>query len=160
MRTDAISATYRTASSHIEPPFSIREWSNSIAEIYKAQWCDEERHPDGSWDWEKVAQEHRTPREKVLAVLCNDRELAALTLINATNTYIEVRLLEGDPRPGCPLKGERAAIVLDFAANYAQRMGVSEIRLEPTNSGLKALYCDTYGFEEVPEGSPYLKRKV
>lgn len=129
--------------------------------MYEKQWVGQARHPDAGWDWPRIGRLYDEPKDQILAVITDDR-LAALGLVSASHARVIVRFLEGDPRDDCPLRGARAAIVLDAAATYGQRLGCREIHLEPVNASLSELYCGIYGFVEVPgkRGVEYLKRDL
>ena len=65
-----------------------------------------------------------------------------------------VRFLEGDPRPGCPLRGKRTTVALETAFVYGQACGRREVRIVPVNTELETFYRDNFGFTlETPKGS-------
>lgn len=160
-RSEAVSATVDVFRDIARVGFSVTDWSRSVEEIYKHQWCTVKRHSDGGWDWPEIRRRFRDPDDHFLAVRAGER-LSALALIRASNFAVTLHRLEGDPRADCPLKGVRAAIALDIAAFYGQKRGCVELRLEPVNSSLRELYVKGYGFEEIApkKGTPYLKKDL
>jgi len=114
------------------------------------------------WDWEEIFRGHRDPDRLELVIWTVGDRLSGLGLVLTSGRAVELRFLEGDPRPDCPLKGRRIAVALEAAARYAQARGKLEIRLQPLNASLGCLYCKAYGFEEVtPKGAQsYLRKAV
>lgn len=95
------------------------------------------------------------PDSLALAIFTGESRLAGLALAMPNSSAVTIKFLEGDPRPDCPLVGRRALITLEAAALYAQGIGRRQIRVEPANATLAALYRDRYGFALVsPRGAP------
>jgi len=95
-------------------------------------------------------------------VLWSGERLAGLAIGNTTNVALRMDFIEGDPRQDCPLTGKRVLIFLETAACYAQGAGLTELRIQPINSHVEAVYRDIYGFERVEPGKEpsYYRRLV
>ena len=155
---DAVNASYENLSSHISQDYTLRRFSRSVEMLYNEQWCGEERHPDGGWDWIEVSRRYRGPKD-ILMALESEGRLSALFLSTLSRERVLVRGLEGDPRLDCHMKGVRALVSLDFAVTLGQRHGCKEIHLEPINGDLNALYIGKFGFSEgLFEKKPILKK--
>lgn len=140
--------------------FRLGRWGARAQEAYSVQW--KQRHADSGWDWPELFRNHREPDRLDIVVWASEERLAALGLAVTTQRSVELRFLEGDFRPECPLKGVRALIVLECVANYAQGMGKEEVRLRPVNDNVAALYRETYGFELVSprREEPYYVKRI
>ena len=160
-RAEAVGAAIKQLSQYAPAPFTVSDWSRSAEEAYSEQWCKVPRHPDGGWDWPEMRRRYRAPDDQFLVIRSGER-LSALGLVTVANASVKLAFLEGDPRSDCPLRRFRTVLALDIAAFYGQRLGRKELRLEPVNSTVKALYVDRYGFEEVApaRGTPYLKKDL
>jgi hypothetical protein len=88
--------------------------------------------------------------------------LCGLGLGLTKGDYVELRFVEGDPRPDCPLKGQRILVFLECSTLYAQAIGRSELRVEPINERLANLYQKVYGFSLAPhrDGRPYFTKRI
>jgi hypothetical protein len=158
--SDAMVTSAENMAEYIPETYSIALWSRSVREMYQGQWCQVSRHPDGGWDWDEVSRLYKTaPKDRIIALKSQDR-LCCLALVCATRERVLLRLLEGDPRGDCHMRGKRATIMLDLVATYGQRLGCGEIHLEPVNEDLRTLYEDVYGFERVitRKGETYMKK--
>lgn len=91
-----------------------------------------------------------------------DGRLVGLALCRLAGHAIVVQAIEGDGDPTCPLRGKRALLAFEAAANYAQALGKTELWVHPKNAELVSLYTRSYGFAPFPPniGSPYLWKKV
>lgn len=140
------------------PSFNLTGWTQKAREAYQDQWLKEN---NCHWDWDEVFRRHNDPDRLDVAVWASSR-LCALALGTLTGEALEVRFVEADPRPDCPLKGRRILIVLESAACYAQARGRHELRVRPKNSELETLYRQTYGFvvETTRGGDRYLRKEV
>lgn len=136
---------------------TITEYSRRASEAVELQWVG--RQP--SWDWAEIARRHRSPKTFCVAMWSGER-LAGLALIELTTVAATVRFVEGDPRPDSPVKGKCALVALEIATNYAQRCGLSEIRIHPINDALVTLYENVYGFELVKplKEEPYYRKGI
>lgn len=123
--------------------FEIHECSERALDGIARQWVG--RGDETAWDWRELIRRHRDHDRLDMAIWADER-LSALALAIPTSEAVEVRFMEADPRPDCPLLGKRALIALDASARYAQRLGRAELRICPINSKIEAL-CSTYGFE-------------
>jgi hypothetical protein len=137
--------------------FHLAEWTVGACDAL-AQW---KGNPGTGWDWPEIFRRHNDPDRLDIVVWAGDR-LAGLALCLTTAQAIEVRYLEGDPRPDCPLRGRRVLIVLECAQNYAHARGRTELWAQPMNDRLKALYREDYGFSlETPKGRrAYYRKRV
>lgn len=144
--TDATLQSAQNLRNYIKQPYSVAMWSRAIRHAFEDQWCPMPRQT--SWDWTEIGRRYTPPKDRVVALRCGDR-LAALSVILARRSWVKVHFLEGDPREDCPMRGQRAIVMLDLAATYGQRLGCEEIHIEPVNNTLQSLYCGTFGFEEV-----------
>jgi len=160
--SDSVLAAGKNMAPFISVEYSIVQWSNSVSELYRDQWCGEERHSDAGWDWEEIYRRYKSRPKNCLAAMICDGRLSCLALFTATRQTVSVAFLEGDPREDCKMKPFRATIMLDLAATYGQRLGCNEIRLEPVNDRLTKLYEDDYGFERVTpkKGETYVRRSL
>jgi hypothetical protein len=143
--------------------FSLGEWSHRAREAYEAQWLPHARHPDAGWDWPTTfGRYRRVPARLDLVIWGPDERLCGLGLATTTSESVYFHLVEGDPRPDCPLKGKRLLICLDATATYGQMLGKKELRCRPANVSLGTLYTEHYGFELVTprKEKPYYKRNV
>lgn len=163
--TDALEA-HRTAAANLIPAldvnFYLTGWTRKAQEAYRDQWVLFVRAPDRSWDWDAIFQRHRDPDRFEIVIWAPGDRLAGLGIGLTTGRALVFRFFEGDPRPDCPLTGRRILIALEAAACYAQARGKTELRLQPINDRLAALYQDGYGFIlEAPKGEqPYLRRTI
>jgi len=134
--------------------FTLTEWSGRAYEASKL-W------DGGYYDWLEISRRFSEPDRLALALWAEDR-LLAMALATTTGSALFLQVVEGDPAADCPLQGLRLEIILDACANYAQCRGKSELRLEPKNQDLVALYENVYGFHRVNVrgGAPYWCRKV
>lgn len=163
-REDALSAC-RTTSHALQAAvgdFYITGWTHKGRQAFREQWLPAQRGRSFKWEWEEIFRRHREPDRLELVVWAPGDRLSALGLVLTTSRAVELRFLEGDQRPDCPLKGHRILIVLEAAARYAQSRGKLEIRVQPINAPLAKVYCDIYRFKEVrPKGEvPYLRREI
>lgn len=135
--------------------FSLTEWSGRTWEAMEKQWSSID------YDWREISHRFRDPDRLELA-LWSDDMLLAVALATTRDRAVHIEFIEGNPADACPLKGGRLQILLDAAANYALVRGKIELRLEPKNADLIALYENVYAFERVNRkgGTPYWCRKV
>jgi hypothetical protein len=140
--------------------FHLTGWTNKGRDALQVQWT--QRHSEAGWDWPEIFRRHRDPDRLELVIWGPKDRLCGLALCLTTGHCVEIRFLEGDAKPDCPLKGRRILIVLDCAARYAQARGKEELRAQPVNPALQALYRDVYGFALVAGKSAgaYWFRKV
>jgi hypothetical protein len=105
---------------------------------------------------------HRDPDRLDIVIWGPNDRLCGLGLGLTSSEAVEVRFIEGDPRPDCPLKGKRILIILECAACYAQARGRKELRIQPINQRLEYLYRQTYGFvlETPRRGARYYRKGV
>lgn len=159
--TDAVQASYENVAPHIGVEYMFRQWSGSVSKVYTDQWLGCDRHEDSGWDWHEIARRHRSPKEQTVALLSYDK-LCALAHFTASRKRVLVRFLEGNPRPDCHMKGCRALLMLDLATTYGQRLGNSEIHLQPVNPTLAELYRSRFGFVDGldDQREPILKRSL
>ncbi|MCJ2068208.1 hypothetical protein MKK75_05185 [Methylobacterium sp. J-030] len=157
----------RLASRNLQGPlgvtFHLTAWGERARHAYETQWLSAARHPDAGWDWPEIHRRNRNePDALSLAIWVGDDRLCGLGFAVPSSRAVTLRFLEGDPRPDCPLIGRRALIALEASALYAQGIGRSQIRVEPANETLAALYRDRYGFALVSlEGAPaYYVRNI
>lgn len=157
--TSAVQASYANMKPYVDVPYRMILWSGSVSNAYKDQWLDRERHPDGGWDWLEVRRKYNGVKDTIVALYVQDR-LSCLALFHTSHDRVLVRFLEGDARGDCQLVGFRATLMLDLAFTLGQRYGCKEVRLEPVNMALEALYKNTYGFELVTssKGDRYMRK--
>ncbi len=140
--------------------FHIAGWSNKTREALVDQW--QGNHVSG-WDWPEIFRRYDDPDRLDMSVwtMAGNR-LSALGLALTKGEYVELRFVEGDPRPDCPLKGNRALIMVECSSCYTQARGRSELRIEPINEQVAILYQKVYGFtlEHYRDGRPYFKKRV
>jgi hypothetical protein len=140
--------------------FYISGWSDRTRHALSDQWLADGVSAGTGWDWPEVFRRHNDPDRLDMAVWAADR-LCGLGLCLTGSQFVEIRFVEGDPRQDCPLKGKRTLIFLECAAGYAQSRGKAELRIQPKNQRLEALYTGLYGFSlETPRRSPAYYRKV
>jgi len=141
------------------PEFNLSGWSGRAREAYRDQWLGD---PKCNWDWEEIFRRHNDPDRLDIAIWGANERLCGLAVGCTTGQALEIRFLEGDPRPDCPLKGRRILIVLESAATYAQARGRLELRVRPKNERLEDLYRQTYGFvlETRSGGDRYYRKGV
>lgn len=151
----ARSAAVKTLAQHgIE--VRLTNYNRGTAEAVRDQW-------GGSrWDWDEVFQKYRGLKGLDLAAWTHDGRLVALGVATLSSVAVTVRMVEGDRRDDCPLRGRRALIMLEAATNFALGTGRTEIRVEPLNEQLAQLYQAKYGFTLVTpdRGEPYYVRKI
>ena len=160
---DARFACERDLAAHVGVMFTLSEISQRAFLTLERQWEPAGRSEElGWWDWHKILQSHRNEPDRFELAIWAGERLCALGLATTGGNSVTVRFLEGDPRGDCPLKGRRALIALDASARYAQARGKAELRVEPINSTLEALYVGTYGFQRrSPRGEqPHFFRQV
>lgn len=148
---------------HIGVKFYLTAFSHRVIEAYQGQWCELARHPDGGWDWVEIHRRFRSDINRLeMAIWGPQDRLCGLGLAIPNSCSITLKFLEGDPRPECPLAGRRALIALEATALYAQGIGRRELRVEPVNDALAAMYRDIYGFRlETLRGSrAYYRREI
>jgi hypothetical protein len=140
--------------------FSLGTWGNRAQAAYAEQWL--QRHPDAGWDWAEVFKRYNDPDRLEMVIWGPEERLSGIGLAVTTGQAVNVRFIEGDPRPECPLVGRRIPIFLECAANYAQLRGKVELRIQPVNDTLAALYTEVYDFtlETPAHGAAYYKRTV
>lgn len=141
------------------PEFNLSGWGARAREAYLQQWLGP---PKCLWDWEEIFRRHNDPDRLDIAIWGENERLCGLAVGLTTGSSVEVRFLEGDPRPDCPLKGRRILIVLESASCYAQARGRQELRVRPKNERLETLYRQTYGFvlETTRGGDRYYRKGV
>lgn len=160
--TEAVQQSYKNVSGHIGHDYTFMTWSRSVEEQYINQWGKESRHLDAGWDWIEIVRRNRGFKDRTVALYCCGDRLSALSHFRVSKSRVLVGFLEGDPRPDCHIKGRRALLMLDLAATYGQRMGRSELHLQPVNEELAELYRSVYGFYDGKDGhgEPVLKRSL
>lgn len=141
------------------PEFNLSGWGQRAREAYLDQWRGD---PKCRFDWEEIFRRHNDPDRLDIALWGPKDRLCGLAIGLTTSEAVEIRFLEGDPRPDCPLKGRRILIVLESAACYAQARGRAELRVRPKNERLEDLYRQTYGFvlETTRSGDRYFRKGV
>jgi hypothetical protein len=161
-RHDALAKARATLAPTIGHEFNLTEYSGRVLEAIRSQWEPVGRHRDSCWDWAEVVRRHKDPDRLAFAIWENGVSLCGVGLTLSTNIAIELRFLEGDPRPTCKLSGKRIVVALEVSANYAQARGKRELRVRPINSRLESLYVGTFGFARCsPRGEePYLAKLV
>jgi len=161
MRDAAYLAAAKTLVPVIGVDFRVSGWTRRAYEAYVDQWTNVARPKSGDWDWPEIFRVHRDPDRLDLVIWSPNDRLSGLSLGTLSNSALNLRFLEGDPRSDCPLKGKRILIVLECAANYAQARGRSELRVQPLNEDLETLYRDGYGFTiETQKGVGHYYKKV
>jgi len=80
------------------PEFNLSGWSGRSREAYLDQWPG-----GGRWKWEEIFRRHNDPDRLDIAIWGANDRLCGLALGTTTSEYVEIRFLEGDPRPDCPL---------------------------------------------------------
>src|SRR4051812_48667027 len=115
-------ATRRSAARHhavtaLSAPFGVdfhlSGWNEDAQQAYATQWGASQRHPDSNWDWPEIFRRYNEWDRLDLVMWGPGDRLCGLGLATLSGMAVKIRFLEGDPRPGCPLKGKRAAIALD-----------------------------------------------
>ncbi len=141
------------------PNFNLSGWGERVRTAYLDQWFAEPMKPQ--FDWVEVFARHNDPDRLDICVWSGDR-LSGLALGTTTGEAVEMRFVEGDPRPDCPLKGRRILIFLEAATCYAQVRGRRELRIRPINERLEHLYTQTYGFvlETLRNGDRYYRKGI
>jgi hypothetical protein len=154
--------TVRMLAPQVGVGFTMSGWFRRAREAFAEQWLTAGRHEDAGWDWEHVFRRYNDPDQLDMVIWLPNNRLCGIGLGVTTSQAVSVRFIEGDPRSDCPLKGRRALIFLECAANYAQSRGKVELRIEPVNEELVNLYTEVYGFtlETPPRRRSYYKRKV
>jgi len=127
---------------HIGVNFRVSEITRKALEACDAQWGA------STWDWHALHQAYRDVDAFKFAIWV-DETLCGLAIATTTGQSVVLRFVEGSPDVNCPLKGRRILIALEAAANYGQRRGKRDLKLEPLNEHLINLYETTYGFEVV-----------
>lgn len=143
----------------INMDFDLSPWGERARQCFIDQW---KKGHQPMFEWEEVFRRHNDPDRLDIAIWGPSGRLCGLSLGLTTSEAVEIRFLEGDPRPGCPLKGRRILIVLECAACYAQARGRKELRIQPINEDLEDLYRQVYGFvlETSHGGDRYYRRGV
>lgn len=152
----------RSIGAHLGVSIYITGWTVKARQAYADQWCGGgvKPHPDADWDWEEIFKGHKEYDRLDLAVWGAGDRLSVLGLGLVKSDAVEVRFVAGDPRPGCPLIGHRALIVLECAQAYAQLRGKHELRVQPVNERLEELYTTKFGFTlATPRNQPPSYRK-
>jgi hypothetical protein len=155
----------QTAAANLKPiigiEFHLSDWNRRAQEAYHDQWHTREPTAD-RFDWEQIFRRYRQPDQLEIAIWAFETRLCGLGLATTTSRAIKVEFIEGDPRADCPLKGRRALIMLEAAVCYGQARGRTEIRVQPINDRLRALYVDKFKFSPVtPKGQqPYFHRPI
>jgi hypothetical protein len=142
--------------------FTITNTSRAAFEAVTKQWRGVRApHAEGGWDWLEIHRRYRDMTAMGVAMWMEPR-LCGMALIVAEGRAAKLAFIEGDPRQDCPLKGRRLLVGLECAANYAQKLGKPEIRVNPANEELRQLYESTYGFRLVNRrGSvPYWVKEI
>ena len=137
--------------------FSLGRWAARAREAYPAQWADQSQ-----FDWPEVFRRHNDMDRLDIVMWGPENRLSGLAMGLTTPKCVEIRFLEGDPRPNCPLKKFRALIAIECSACYAQALGREELRVQPVNKELEDYYR-SFNFEPVkpPKGQqPYWRLKV
>lgn len=157
--TESVQRSYANMRPFMKVIYSFKIWSNSVRKDYEDQWLKEPRHNDAGWDWVAISEHHKEIKDVTVALYV-EGALCALALFRASKSRVLVRFLEGDPRPDCHIKGSRALLMLDLAATYGQRLGRSELHLQPVNEDLAEHYRSRFGFTDGKDGNgqPVLKR--
>jgi hypothetical protein len=157
-RHAARSQAVQNLQSHL-PEFNLSGWSGRAREAYLDQWRGD---PKCKFDWEEIFRRHGDPDRLDIAIWGTNDRLCGLGLGTTTGEAVDIRFLEGDPRPDCPLKGRRILIILESASCYAQARGRRELRVRPKNERLEDIYRQTYGFvlETTRGGDRYCRKGV
>lgn len=139
--------------------FYIGDWGTRAASALTAQWKDEHA---SDWDWPEIFRRHKDIDRLDIVIWGPEDRLCGLGLGLRKADFVELRFLERDPRPDCPLIGKIIPIMLECSTCYAQATGRDELRLEPTNDQLATLYKDTYGFTVAKDrkGQAYCQKRV
>lgn len=140
----------------LETDFTITSWGAKAREAYKDQW------KTSHFDWDEIFRRHRDPDRLDMVIWTKEERLSALALCTTSGQAVNMLFLEGDSRPGCPLKGRRTLIALETAGNYAQDRGKKELRLYPLNGQLEELFTEVYGFtlEKDAQGVSYWRKGI
>jgi hypothetical protein len=138
--------------------FILSAWGERARHALLGQW----KQNGHIFDWEEIFRVHRDPDRLDIVIWGPNDRLCGLGLGLTSSEAVEVRFIEGDPRPDCPLKGKRILIILECAACYAQARGRKELRIQPINQRLEYLYRQTYGFvlETPRRGARYYRKGV
>ncbi len=136
--------------------FHMAGWGARAREAL-AKWAD-----GSDWDWDEIFRRHNDPDRLDMVIWGPDYRLCGLGLGLTTGEAVEIRFIEGDPSPDCPLKGRRTLIILECASCYAQARGRKELRIQPINERLEDLYRQTYGFvlETPRRGERYYRKDI
>ena len=165
-RAAAFSALLRTSLTLpplLGAPFNVAVAGAKASQSFRDQWCERSRHPDRAFDWLEIWRRHRDLDTLHLAIWSEEEgRLSGLATCLSKGAAIEIRYLEGDYRGGCPLRGLRAVIAVEAAANYAQAIGKRELRISPVNEAVRDLYQIGLGFEPVMPAreEPYFRRCI
>jgi hypothetical protein len=137
-------------------------WSHKASLAVAEQWVGQDRRSASTWDWNAIQQAYNNELDRFdVAMWVGDR-LCGLSISTISRDYVNIKFLEGDPRPDCPLRPYRAAIALEAAQNYGQASGRRFLRVQPVNPRLETLYRDIFRFtlETTKGGRAYYKREI
>ncbi len=139
----------------------ISNCSRRTIEAIGSDWGDQ-RRPELSWNWEAILHRYKDLKSLDLAVWTPDDRLVMVAIATVSGAALHLRYVEGDPRADCDFKGKRVLMALEVATRYAQLNGLTELRINPVNDALAALYETVYGFALVtPRGeASYWKRVI
>lgn len=138
-----------------------------MEEAWKQQWYPNlgaRTPPEGGWDWPERYRAYKNHLDRFEVAIWSDHDRLSGLAIGKTNSHcVRVEILEGYPRPDCPLRGQALLIILQAATCYAQLLGKRYLCLmEPANAELERLYEDVYGFQMArpKKERPYCWREV
>ncbi len=137
------------------------DWGGTVCEAWMSE-AAVARFPELADRLEVVRLTRDDPDRLDMVIWGPDYRLCGLGLGLTTGEAVEIRFIEGDPSPDCPLKGRRTLIILECASCYAQARGRKELRIQPINERLEDLYRQTYGFvlETPRRGERYYRKDI
>ena len=110
--------------------------------------------PGWNWAEERAAMQNTISRFEV--ALWSDRTLCGLAIgkPSSGDSHLAVRLIEGNPDPAHPLKGQVLRPLLIAAEVYALALQKRELHVDKPLPAVVPLYA-ALGFEIAREGKPY-----
>jgi hypothetical protein len=141
----------RRSRDRYQQDLSITGWDQ--AEILKHLWHD------GEFEWELIMKYPNGPSQLEIAVWSGGN-LIALGIATVFSDRLLLRFVEASPDHGAELKGQRLPIILEVAANYAEKLGKKEIWMKPKTPELLNHCLTKLGFVAASDGQCRLSLEV
>lgn len=125
-------------------PTPLEVYARAIGEREFSEVDRWRNHPECrvTWDWRSLLEKHRKKPKKLEAAFYSQRVLCGLMYarVSRGRVSVNVRYIEGNPWPMCPLKGYVLTVALMQADIFAQVIGAKQVTISRPAEGLIDAY--------------------